>query len=71
MKDLYTVNLAKKNIENKKARSITLILLVGILTFILFMSSFIIFSLKNGMKSLSDRMGADIQNYRRNIKVRT
>lgn len=46
MKDLYTVNLAKKNIENKKARSITLILLVGILTFILFMSSFIIFLLK-------------------------
>ena len=60
MKDLYTINLAKKNIENKKARSVTLILLVGILTFILFMSSFIIFSLKNGMKSLSDRMGADI-----------
>ena len=60
MKNLYTFNLAKKNIKNKKARSYTLIFLVGVLSFILFMSSFIIFSLKNGMKSLSDRMGADI-----------
>lgn len=60
MKNLYTFNLAKKNIKNKKTRSYTLIFLVGVLSFILFMSSFIIFSLKNGMKSLSDRMGADI-----------
>ena len=60
MKNLYTLNLAKKNIKNKKTRSYTLIFLVGVLSFILFMSSFIIFSLKNGMKSLSDRMGADI-----------
>lgn len=60
MKDLYTINLAKKNIQNKKARSYTLMFLVGVLTFILFMSSFIISSLNAGMKSLSDRMGADI-----------
>ena len=60
MKNLYTFNLAKKNIKNKKTRSYTLIFLVGVLSFILFMSSFIIFPLKNGMKSLSDRMRADI-----------
>lgn len=60
MKKLNIYNLAKKNIENKRARSYTLIFLIAILTFILFMSSFIITSLKNGMNSLSDRVGADI-----------
>lgn len=60
MKKLNSYNLARKNIDNKKARSYTMIFLVAILTFILFMSSFIISSLKNGMNSLSDRVGADI-----------
>lgn len=52
--------IAFKNIQNKAARSTSLIILTAILTFILFLSSFLIFSLKNGMNSLSDRMGADL-----------
>lgn len=52
--------IAFKNIQNKAARSTSLIILTAILIFILFLSSFLIFSLKNGMNSLSDRMGADL-----------
>lgn len=52
--------IAFKNIQNKAARSTSLIILTAILTFILFLSSFLIFSLKNGINSLSDRMGADL-----------
>ncbi|MDO5718446.1 MAG: FtsX-like permease family protein [Tissierellia bacterium] len=60
MKDLKTVGLAKKNIKNQPGRTTGLIVLTGVLCFILFMSSFLIFSLKNGMTSLSARLGADV-----------
>lgn len=52
--------LAKQNIRQKKNRSIGLILLVGILSFTLFISTFMVLSLKGGMNSLKDRLGADI-----------
>ncbi|MDO5714409.1 MAG: FtsX-like permease family protein [Tissierellia bacterium] len=71
MKDLNTIGLAKKNIKNKKGRSYGLMGLTGILCFILFMSSFVILSLRNGMSSLSHRLGADLivvpQGYDSNI----
>ncbi|EFI41963.1 MULTISPECIES: ABC transporter permease [Peptoniphilus] len=60
MKELNVIGLAKKNIANKPARTYGMMVLTGILCFILFMSSFLILSLKNGMTSLSNRMGADI-----------
>ncbi len=60
MKDLKTLGLAKKNIANKPGRTYGMMILTGILCFILFLSSFLILSLKNGMTSLSNRMGADI-----------
>lgn len=60
MDNLGTFGLAKRNIKNKPARSYGLMALTGILCFILFFGSFMIYSLKRGISSLSDRMGADI-----------
>ena len=60
MKELNVLNLAKKNIHNKKSRSYSMIILTFVLCFILFLSSFLIISLKNGLNSLSNRLGADI-----------
>jgi len=57
---LGTFGLAKKNIKNKPARSYGMMVLTGVLCFILFFGSFMIYSLKRGISSLSDRMGADI-----------
>lgn len=68
---LSSTAIALNNIKNKPARAILLTILSGILCFILFLSSFIIYSLKNGMSSLSNRIGADIivvpQGYDSNI----
>ena len=52
--------IAFKNIQNKSVRSASLIILTAILTLVLFLSSFLILSLRNGMQSLANRMGADI-----------
>lgn len=60
MKGLTSLEIAKKNIKNKPGRAFLLSALTAILCFILFLSSFLIYSLKNGMSSLSDRIGADI-----------
>lgn len=60
MSKLSSFNLAKKNIVNKPSRAIPMMMLTGILCFVIFVSSFLIISLKNGISSLSDRMGADI-----------
>ena len=57
---LDTLGLAKRNIKNKASRSYPMILLTTILCFVIFLSSFLIISLKNGISSLSNRMGADI-----------
>ena len=60
MNSLGTFGLAKRNIKNKPARSYGMMVLTGVLCFILFFGSFMIYSLKRGISSLSDRMGADI-----------
>ena len=60
MSNLDTLGLAKKNIKNKPTRSFPMILLTAVLCFVIFLISFLILSLKNGLNSLSNRMGADI-----------
>ena len=57
---LTSKKIALLNINNKLGRSASLVILTAVLALVLFLSSFLIFSLKNGMNSLSDRMGADI-----------
>ena len=57
---LTSKKIAPLNINNKSGRSASLVILTAVLALVLFLSSFLIFSLKNGMNSLSDRMGADI-----------
>lgn len=57
---LTSKKIALLNINNKSGRSASLVILTAVLALVLFLSSFLIFSLKNGMNSLSDRMGADI-----------
>lgn len=57
---LDSKQIAFKNIQNKSVRSASLIILTAILTLVLFLSSFLILSLRNGMRSLANRMGADI-----------
>ncbi len=57
---LNTKNLAKENIKRKPFRTASLIIMTGILAFTLLMSSFMLSSLKTGMESLSDRLGADV-----------
>ncbi len=52
--------IAQRNIKYKPGRAYGLMTLTGILCFVLFVSSFLIFSLKNGIRSLSGRMGADL-----------
>ena len=59
-KQLNNRAIAKKNIENKPVRNYSLMALTGFLCFVLFLSTFLIYSVKNGLHSLSDRMGADI-----------
>lgn len=61
MKRKIDINfLAKENIKQKRIRSIGLMLLVGMLAFTLFISTFMVLSLKGGMDSLNSRLGADI-----------
>lgn len=57
---LTSKKIALLNINNKSGRSASLVILTAVLALVLFLSSFLIFSLKNGMNSLADRMGADI-----------
>ena len=59
-KQLNSREIAKKNIENKPVRNYSLMALTGFLCFVLFLSTFLIYSVKNGLYSLSNRMGADI-----------
>lgn len=58
--NLNSRQIALLNIKNKSGRSTSLIILTAVLCLVLFVSSFLIYSLKNGMNSLSNRMGADI-----------
>lgn len=60
MKKLNSTEIALLNIKNKSVRSTSLVILTFLLSFILFTSGFLIYSLKGGTKSLSNRLGADI-----------
>ena len=60
MKKLNSTEIALLNIKNKSARSTSLIILTFLLSFILFTSGFLIYSLKGGTQSLANRLGADI-----------
>lgn len=60
MDDLNTCKIAKKNIKNRKGRAYGIILLTAVLSFALFVSSFLMASLQNGLESLEGRMGADL-----------
>ena len=56
----YLYNLALKNIKRRTSRSIALITLIAFLAFSVFGGSYIIISLKKGLKSYEARLGADI-----------
>ncbi|UTC83664.1 ABC transporter permease [Treponema denticola] len=58
--ELYIKNIALLNIKNKGLRSLILIALMGILSSSVFISIYTVLSLKNGINSLKDRLGADI-----------
>ena len=60
MDDLNTCKIAKKNIKNRKGRAYGIIMLTAVLSFALFVSSFLMASLQNGLESLEGRMGADL-----------
>lgn len=53
-------DLARRNIKNKPHRTYAMMALTAVICAVLFLSSFVIFSLRNGMVSLSNRMGADM-----------
>lgn len=52
--------LALRNIKNKPHRTYAMAALTAVICVVLFLSSFVILSLKNGVSSLSNRMGADM-----------
>lgn len=58
--ELYIKNIALLNIRNRRLKSLILIVLVGILSTTVFISVYTVLSLKNGINSLKDRLGADI-----------
>lgn len=60
MDNLTISKIAKKNIKNRKGRAFGIILLTALLSFTLFVSSFLMASLQNGLQSLEGRMGADL-----------
>lgn len=60
VKKLTVLELAKLNLMRKPFRTACLVALVSVLSFSLFSGSFFVKSLKGGMHSLSDRLGADI-----------
>ena len=53
-------NVAVANIRNRKLFSIILVSFVFILSCAVFMSCYLVLSLKNGLSSLKDRLGADV-----------
>lgn len=56
----FTTKLAIKNIIGRSARSYALIILAGLLSGSVFGGSLIVKSLKNGLRSYEQRLGADI-----------
>ncbi len=60
MRTLSLKNVALLNIKNRRIFSFILIVFVGVLSCAVFISTYLIFSLKNGISSLKDRLGADV-----------
>ncbi len=59
-KPLTTVSIAIRNLKRKPFRTVSLILLVSIFSFVLFGGTMLSKNLENGMNNLSKRLGADI-----------
>ncbi|WP_314347786.1 ABC transporter permease [Fusobacterium massiliense] len=59
-KAIDSKTLAMENIRQRKTRSTYMILLVALFSVIVYMGSIFSFSLKKGLESLSDRLGADV-----------
>lgn len=57
---MTVTQLARRNIKNKPQRTYALIALTVIVSIALYLSGFVVLSLKNGVVSLSNRMGADV-----------
>lgn len=58
--DLSLFNIAKMNLKRQPVRTAFLGLLIFSLSFVLFFGTFLMKSMKSGLASLSDRLGADI-----------
>lgn len=56
----FTLRLALKNLRRKRVRSMCLLILVAVLSFVLFGASLLITSLQNGLRVTAERMGADL-----------
>lgn len=59
-KRIDATSLAMENIRQRKVRSVCMIVLVALFSTIVYMGSMFSFSLKNGLDSLSNRLGADV-----------
>lgn len=60
MQALTPVKLSFQNLKRKPFRTIALMVVVGILSFVLFSGTLLTLSLKNGLKSVEARFGADL-----------
>lgn len=59
-KRIDATSLAMENIRQRKTRSICMILLVALFSIIVYMGSMFSLSLRSGLDSLSNRLGADV-----------
>ena len=59
-KKLTSTDLALKNLKRRPFRTIGLIIIVGLLSFVLFGGSILSENLKNGLGSTEARFGADL-----------
>ncbi len=57
---LGVLDLSRKNLRQRPYRSICLTAIVALLSFLLIVSGILAYGLANGMKSVSDRLGADV-----------
>lgn len=57
---LDTIHIASLNVKHSLTRTVGLVLLTAALSFVLFGGAILTFSLQNGLKSMKDRLGADI-----------
>lgn len=58
--ELNTIYLARENIKRKPFRSISLMLMIALLTMAMLVGTILVFSLRQGLDSLANRLGADV-----------